>query len=207
MLGIDRRTLYRKLERTSRNRNAKASPPASNPKWDWHCDSDSTTTAHAEKDKVVADDTIDANDYTDGTQGRPLANAKRWTLRGSGFIVGSEGYILTNHHVVDNASKIKVRLDDEREFPAKVVNTGHPSTDCLDVLNWSCPWPRWRPNACELKNPAGTARVLGIAADASQGRKMFRPCDASARGFPRAPCIRDLLSNRIRRFFSSLFIF
>ncbi len=40
---------------------------------------------------------------------------------GSGFIISSDGYILTNAHVVDSADKITVRLTDKREFKAKVV--------------------------------------------------------------------------------------
>ena len=40
---------------------------------------------------------------------------------GSGVIVSEEGYILTNNHVVENADEIKVALNDEREFTAKVV--------------------------------------------------------------------------------------
>ncbi len=42
---------------------------------------------------------------------------------GSGFIVGSDGYIVTNAHVVDGADEVKVRLSDRREFVAKVVGT------------------------------------------------------------------------------------
>lgn len=40
---------------------------------------------------------------------------------GSGFIISSDGYILTNAHVVDSAEKITVRLTDKREFKAKVI--------------------------------------------------------------------------------------
>ncbi len=40
---------------------------------------------------------------------------------GSGFIISSDGYILTNAHVVDHAEKITVRLTDKREFKAKVI--------------------------------------------------------------------------------------
>jgi serine protease Do len=40
---------------------------------------------------------------------------------GSGFIVDKSGYILTNYHVVDDASKITVRLQSDEEFPAKIV--------------------------------------------------------------------------------------
>src|SRR5580692_8785671 len=40
---------------------------------------------------------------------------------GSGFIISPDGYILTNTHVVNNASKITVKMTDRREFDAKVV--------------------------------------------------------------------------------------
>jgi serine protease Do len=40
---------------------------------------------------------------------------------GSGFIVSSDGYILTNAHVVDNSKEVTVRLSDRQELPAKVI--------------------------------------------------------------------------------------
>ncbi len=40
---------------------------------------------------------------------------------GSGFIISADGYILTNAHVVSNASKITVKLTDRREFEGKVI--------------------------------------------------------------------------------------
>ncbi len=40
---------------------------------------------------------------------------------GSGFIISSDGYIVTNNHVVDHADKIVVKLNDKREFRAKVI--------------------------------------------------------------------------------------
>ncbi len=40
---------------------------------------------------------------------------------GSGFIISQNGYILTNAHVVNNATKVTVTLTDRREFEAKVV--------------------------------------------------------------------------------------
>jgi len=47
---------------------------------------------------------------------------------GSGFIVSSDGHILTNAHVVKGASEVNVKLTDRREFAAKVVGTD-PRTD------------------------------------------------------------------------------
>lgn len=46
---------------------------------------------------------------------------------GSGVIVNADGYILTNHHVVDGAIEIKVELTDNRTFTAKLVGSDPPS--------------------------------------------------------------------------------
>src|SRR5690348_9154628 len=62
-------------------------------------------------------------------QGPPDENNSRRSPRssqpiqseGSGFIVRTDGYILTNFHVVEAADKIEVKLKDGREFQAKVV--------------------------------------------------------------------------------------
>jgi len=42
---------------------------------------------------------------------------------GTGFIIDKEGYILTNHHVVDNADVIKITLDNEKEFEAELIGS------------------------------------------------------------------------------------
>src|SRR5271163_3743265 len=47
---------------------------------------------------------------------------------GSGVIVSPEGYILTNNHVVDGATDVRVTLGDKRELEAKVIGTD-PKTD------------------------------------------------------------------------------
>ena len=52
---------------------------------------------------------------------------------GSGVIVDKEGYILTNNHVVDGADKVKIRLNDGREFTAIVK--GQDSRTDLAVLH------------------------------------------------------------------------
>ena len=42
---------------------------------------------------------------------------------GSGYIISSSGEIVTNHHVVENATEVKIKLQDGREFLAKVVGS------------------------------------------------------------------------------------
>lgn len=47
---------------------------------------------------------------------------------GSGVIISPDGYIITNNHVVENAEKVNVKLNDNREFEAQIVGRD-PSTD------------------------------------------------------------------------------
>lgn len=47
---------------------------------------------------------------------------------GSGVIVSDDGYIITNHHVVEQADDLMVLLGDKRKFPAKLIGTD-PKTD------------------------------------------------------------------------------
>jgi serine protease Do len=47
--------------------------------------------------------------------------------QGSGFIISSNGVILTNAHVIDDATEVTVKLTDKREFRAKVIGSDKPS--------------------------------------------------------------------------------
>lgn len=47
----------------------------------------------------------------------------RNTATGTGFIISQDGYVLTNHHVVEGADEISLRLSDRREFKAKLVGS------------------------------------------------------------------------------------
>jgi Do/DeqQ family serine protease len=67
---------------------------------------------------------------------RPREDAR---ASGSGVIVDSKGYILTNNHVIENAQEINVRLSDGRKLSAKLVGRD-PKTD-LAVLKVEAPGP------------------------------------------------------------------
>lgn len=51
--------------------------------------------------------------------------------QGSGFIIGADGTILTNAHVVEGAKKILVKLGDKREFAARVIGADLPTDVAL----------------------------------------------------------------------------
>src|SRR6185312_2671186 len=54
---------------------------------------------------------------------------------GSGVIVSADGYILTNHHVIDGAQEIKVDLNDGRTLDAKLIGSDPPSDVALLKVN------------------------------------------------------------------------
>ncbi|HEY0873756.1 MAG TPA: trypsin-like peptidase domain-containing protein [Vicinamibacterales bacterium] len=103
---------------------------------------------------------------------------------GSGFIIDSEGYILTNHHVIENAERITVTLADGRAFRGEVVGTdpaidiallkidGHGqglqeaplgNSDDLRVGEW----------VCAIGNPLGYVHSVTVGVVSFIGRKLF----------------------------------
>ncbi|MCK5903325.1 MAG: trypsin-like peptidase domain-containing protein [Cocleimonas sp.] len=52
-------------------------------------------------------------------------------LGGSGFIISSDGYVVTNRHVVEGADKIFVKLSDRRELSAKIIGSDKSSDIAL----------------------------------------------------------------------------
>jgi serine protease Do len=61
-----------------------------------------------------------------GNPGQP--SPRGGTSFGSGFIISADGYVLTNHHVIEGTNKVTVRLADRRELDAKIIGSD-PSTD------------------------------------------------------------------------------
>jgi serine protease Do len=64
----------------------------------------------------------------DGNFTLPQPRDHREKSLGSGVVVSPEGYVLTNNHVVDGATDVRVTLSDKREFQGRVVGTD-PKTD------------------------------------------------------------------------------
>jgi serine protease Do len=60
----------------------------------------------------------------------PFSRQRQWKEQslGSGVVVSSDGYIITNNHVVEKADEIRVKLLDQRDFDGKIVGSD-PKTD------------------------------------------------------------------------------
>ncbi len=60
-----------------------------------------------------------------GPQQRPGPRGDRQVPRGlgSGFVISSDGYVMTNHHVVEGSEQITVTLADKREFNARLIGS------------------------------------------------------------------------------------
>jgi serine protease Do len=66
-----------------------------------------------------------------GQPGMPMPQPRSGTSFGSGFIISSDGYVLTNHHVVADSDEVMVRLADRRELKAKVIGSDEMSDVAL----------------------------------------------------------------------------
>jgi serine protease Do len=68
-------------------------------------------------------------------EGGPGGEPSEIKSLGSGFVVSSDGYVITNHHVVKDADEIVVRLQDRRELVAKIVGSDKRSDLALLKLD------------------------------------------------------------------------
>ncbi len=111
------------------------------------------------------------------------ANEKVTSL-GSGFIIDPSGYVVTNNHVIANATHIKVILNDGQTFPAKLI--GHdPKTD-LALLKFNpgkpMPYVKWGNSdsakvgdwVLAIGNPFGLGGTVTAGIVSARGRNLNR---------------------------------
>jgi len=103
-------------------------------------------------------------------------------VQGSGFIISSDGYILTNNHMVDEAEKVEIELADGRKFTAKVIGADRDSdvavvkidasglpnlelgnSDTLEVGEW----------VLAIGNPLGLSHTVTAGIVSAKGRSGF----------------------------------
>jgi serine protease Do len=70
----------------------------------------------------LSDDELDALRRFFGDPSQPRTPRDR-TSAGTGFVISPDGYVLTNHHVIDGADEVVLRFNDRRELEAKVVGS------------------------------------------------------------------------------------
>lgn len=69
-----------------------------------------------------------------GSRKQQVQTPKR-EATGSGVIISSDGYIVTNNHVVDGADELTVTLNDNREFSARIIGTDKQTDLALIKVN------------------------------------------------------------------------
>lgn len=72
------------------------------------------------------------NDFFDRFFGPEHPRDFKQRSLGSGFIIDGEGHIVTNHHVIESADKIKVILRDEKEYDAEII--GHDANTDIALI-------------------------------------------------------------------------
>lgn len=106
----------------------------------------------------------------------------RQLAQGSGFIISSDGYILTNNHLVGGAKEVTVHLADDREFTAEIVGADRDSdvalvkidaedlptleladSDALEVGEW----------VIAIGNPFGLSHTVTAGIVSAKGRSGF----------------------------------
>ncbi len=80
---------------------------------------------------------------------------------GSGFIYRPDGYILTNHHVIENADQIIVRLADHREFKAKLIGSDEASDIAVIKIDADEPLPVLKMGDSEKVQPGQWVVAIG----------------------------------------------
>ncbi|MCS7261314.1 MAG: trypsin-like peptidase domain-containing protein [Anaerolineae bacterium] len=102
---------------------------------------------------------------------------------GSGFVIDTQGHIVTNYHVIENAESIEVTLSDETKLPAQLVGVDPPND--LAVLRIALPPEKLTPvplgdgatlrvgqRAIAIGNPFGLDRTLTVGVISALGRPL-----------------------------------
>ncbi len=79
---------------------------------------------------------------------------------GTGFLISEDGYLLTNHHVVDGADEVTVKLSDRREFKAKVVGSD-PQSDVAVLKIPATGLPYLRTGESKMLKPGQWVVAIG----------------------------------------------
>lgn len=88
----------------------------------------STTNANSQAQQGGGQQYMDPFEFFFGNRGFQRPQPQPRVGAGSGVVISTDGYIITNNHVIDGADELEVTLNDNRKFAAKLIGSD-PSTD------------------------------------------------------------------------------
>jgi serine protease Do len=127
-----------------------------------------------------------------GNRGQQQPQEQLQQALGSGVIVSTDGYILTNHHVVDGAENIKIDMNDGRTLEAKLIGSDPPSDLALLKVNASgltfmtpgdSDKVRVGDVALAIGNPLGIGQTVTMGIISAKGRSTAGPGAGSFEDF------------------------
>jgi Do/DeqQ family serine protease len=119
-----------------------------------------------------------------GNRGQQQPQERLQQALGSGVVVSADGYILTNHHVVDGAENIKIDMNDGRTLEAKLIGSDPPSDLALLKVNASgltfmtpgdSDKVRVGDVALAIGNPLGIGQTVTMGIISAKGRSTAGP--------------------------------
>ncbi|MCK4758948.1 MAG: trypsin-like peptidase domain-containing protein, partial [Candidatus Aminicenantes bacterium] len=129
------------------------------------------------------------DDFWDRFFGTPRGREREYRaeVRGTGFFISSDGYILTNNHLVENAEKIIIHSLNDEEFKAELVGSD-PPTDLalLKVAKKNLPFAELGDSArlkvgewvLAIGNPLGFEHTVSAGIVSAKGRQLIQSSNA-----------------------------
>ena len=97
-------------------------------------------------------------------RGQPGPGAPRPTqAQGSGFVISADGFVVTNNHVIDGASKIQVSFDKDNKYEAELIGTDQRTDIALLKIKDSR-----SPSLREVRRQARRASATGCSRSATR---------------------------------------
>ncbi|MFO1183456.1 MAG: Do family serine endopeptidase [Bauldia sp.] len=118
--------------------------------------------------------------FFDGPNGQPPA-ARQRTALGSGFFISEDGYVVTNNHVVADASGLTVTTSDGTEYPARLIGRDDKTDVALikvdaqtpfAYVNWAAEAPRVGDWVVAVGNPFGLGGTVTAGIVSARGRNI-----------------------------------
>jgi serine protease Do len=147
------------------------------------------STERVEKRRVVSPFDDWGDDFWDRFFGNPRGRERefRSEVRGTGFFISTDGYILTNNHLVENAEKVIVYSIQEKEYKAEIIGID-PPTDLalLKIADKNLPYVALGDSALvkvgewvlAIGNPLGFEHTVSAGIVSAKGRQLIQASTA-----------------------------